>query len=115
MELSLKRQLKNKAGDCAVMVKGHSHKLIVCPPRSELYMTDNSKKIQQHYTMYQQNAEYIHPDFRFYGNTGSFLRLFGEGISGYAEKAEYDPTELGYLVLVCRDKKIVSLDKVVIE
>ena len=115
MELSLKRHLKNQAADCAVMVKGHSHKLLVSNPRVELYVNDNGTKLKQNYTHYEQTASYIHPDFRFYGNTGSFLRLFGDGISGYAEKAEYSPVELGFLILVVRDKKIVSLDKYVLD
>jgi len=110
MELILKRQLKRKAGDCAVMIKHHVHKLIVCKPEGELYLTDNGEKIQQHYTSWGQNEEYIHPDARWYGCAGSFLKLYGDGISGYAEIAEYDPVELGFLVLRVRDKKIMGLD-----
>jgi hypothetical protein len=34
MELILKRHLKHKAGDCAVMIKHHVHKLLVCNPTS---------------------------------------------------------------------------------
>jgi hypothetical protein len=115
MELSLKRHLRYQAGDCAVMVKGHCHKLLVCKPREELYITDNGTKLQQNYTSWGQNEPYIHQDARWYGATGSFLRLFGEGISGYAEKAEYSPTELGFLILVVRDRQIVSLDKYVLD
>ena len=109
-ELQLKRHLKFKAGDCAVMVKGHTHKLIVSPPRFELFLTDDGKKIKQNYTSWGQNEPYIHPDARWYGNTGSFLTLYGQDTSGYAEIAEYDPVELGFLVLKVRDKKIVGLD-----
>ena len=36
--------------------------------------------------------------------------MFGDGISGYAEKAEYDPVELGFLILKVRNKKIVELE-----
>ena len=112
MELILKRQLKRKAGDCAVMIKHHVHKLIVCKPESDLYLTDDGKKIKQEYTTCGQNESYIHPDARWYGCAGSFLKLYGKNISGYAEIAEYDPTELGWLILVVRDKKIVSLDPI---
>lgn len=112
MELILKRQLRRKAGDCAVMIKHHTHKLFVCKPASELYLTDNGEQIQQGYTGWGQDEDYIHPDARWYGNAGSFLKLYGEGISGYAEIAEYDPVELGFLVLKVRNKKIVSLDPV---
>lgn len=110
MELILKRQLKFKAGDCAVMIKHHVHKLIVTKPEPELFLVDDGKKIKQSYTSWGQNEPYIHPDARWYGCAGSFLRLFGEGISGYAEIAEYDPIELGFLILRVRNKRIISLD-----
>lgn len=112
MELILKRHLKFKAGDCAVMVKHHTHKLLVSSPASELYLVDDGKKITQQYTGWGQNESYIHPDARWYGNAGSFLKLYGEDTSGYGELFEFDPVELGFLVLRCRDKRIVSLDKV---
>jgi hypothetical protein len=109
MQLTLKRNLKFKAGDCAVMIKHHTHKLLVCKPESELYLTDDGTRIQQAYTGWGQTESYIHPDARWYGNAGSFLKLYGDGISGYAERAEYDPVELGFLVLKVRDRKIVEL------
>jgi hypothetical protein len=110
MQLILKRQLKFKAGDCAVMIKHHTHKLLVCKPESELYLVDDGSKIKQAYTSWGQSEPYIHPDARWYGNAGSFLKLHGKGISGYAEIMECDPVELGFLVLKVRDKKIVALE-----
>uniref|UniRef100_A0A6M3LM76 Putative DNA exonuclease n=1 Tax=viral metagenome TaxID=1070528 RepID=A0A6M3LM76_9ZZZZ len=109
-ELILKRHLRNKAADCAVMIKHHTHKLLVTKPHHELYLYDNNEHIKQGYTGWGQNEEYIHPDARWYGNAGSFLKLFGEGISGYAEIFELDPTELGFLILKVRDRKIIGLD-----
>jgi len=110
MQLILKRQLKFKAGDCAIMIKHHSHKLIVCKPESELYLIDDGKKIKQNYTGAGQNEDYIHPDSRWFGNAGSFLKLFGKDISGYGEIFEYDPVELGFLILVVRGGKIIRLE-----
>ena len=110
MELILKRHLKFKAGDCAVMIKHHAHKLLVCKPEPELYLTDDSKKISQQYTSWGQAEPYIHPDARWYGCAGSFLKLFGKGVSGYAEIFELDPVELGWLVLKVRNKRIVALE-----
>jgi len=110
MELTLKRHLRNKTADCAVMIKHHVHKLLVSEPHHELYLYDSKKHIKQGYTSWGQNAEYIHPDARWYGCAGSFLKLFGKDISGYAEIFELDPTELGFLILKVRDKKIVSLE-----
>ena len=108
--LVLKRHLKFKASDCAVMVKGHAHKLLVSKPESDLYLYDDGKQIKQGYTGWGQTEEFIHPDARWYGCTGSFLRLFGKNISGYAEIFEMDPTEIGFLVLKVRNKRIVSLE-----
>ena len=112
MQLILKRHLKFKAGDCAVMIKHHAHKLIVCKPEQDLYLTDDGKRIRQNYTSSGQNEAYIHPDARWYGCAGSFLRLYGDGMSGYAEMAEYDPVELGFLILIVRNRKIVELKPV---
>jgi len=112
MELILKRHLKFKASDCATMIKHHAHKLIVCKPRPELFLTDDSKQIKQGFTSWGQTEEYIHPDARWYGCAGSFLKLFGKGVSGYAELKEYDPVELGFLILKVRNRRIVSLDRV---
>ena len=125
-QLILKRHLKFKAGDCALLAKGHTHKLLVCKPESELYMTDDGKQVQQNYTLenFRHDAPFIHPDHRWYVNTGSFLRLFADPIerpglptkyvSGYGEIAEYDPIELGFAVAEIRDRKIVDVKKVVL-
>lgn len=112
LKLILKRHLKFKAGDCAIMIKHHVHKLIVSAPKKELYLIDNGKEIRQRYTGGGQNEEYIHPDARWYGCAGAFLRLYGDGMSGYAEIAEYDPVELGFLVTKVRKKKIVAVEPV---
>ena len=114
-QLVLKRHLKFKAGDCAVMIKHHTHKLLVCKPESEVYLVDDGEQIRQAYTGWGQDEPYIHPDARWYGNGGSFMKLYIDGITGYAERAEYDPVELGFLVLKVRDRKIVSLDPVYIQ
>jgi hypothetical protein len=112
MQLALKRHLLYKASDCAVMIKHHTHKLIVANPKSELGLISDDENIKQIYTHLKQDDIYIHPNERYYGNAGSFLRLYTVGLTGYAERAEYDPLEIGCLVLVVRDRKIISLDPV---
>jgi hypothetical protein len=109
MQLILKRHLKRKAGDCAVMIKHHCHKLLLCKPEEELYLVDDGEKVKQAYTHWGQAEPYIHPDARWYGSAGSFLKLYGKGISGYAEIMEYDPVELGFLITKVRDRKIVDV------
>ena len=79
-------------------------------PESELYLYDAKGHIKQGYTGWGQTDQFIHPDARWYGCSGSFLRLFGKDISGYAEIFEMDPTEIGFLILKVRDKKIVALE-----
>jgi hypothetical protein len=110
MQLILKRQLKFKAADCVIMVKHHAHKMIVCKPESELYLTDNGKEIEQNYTGWGQTEKYIHPDARWYGCAASFLKLYGDGISGYAERKEYDPVEVGFLITKVRDGKVIGME-----
>lgn len=114
MELILKRHLKFKAGDCLLMTKGHTHKLLTCFPDRELYLTDDGDRIIQQYTSSEHTDEYVHPDHRYYANTGSFLKLYGDGVSGYAERFEYDPVELGFIVVLVRDMKIVDMRKIVL-
>lgn len=113
MRLILKRHLKDMAGDCALMSKGHTHKLLVSKPESEMYLIDNESGIQKQYTHWGHTESYIHPDYRFYVNTGSFLRLFVEGSMGYAERAEYPPIEIGYVIVKIRNRKIVEVNKIV--
>lgn len=123
-ELILQRHLKEAAGDCILMCKSHIHQLIISRPEPALYMTDDGKKIHAGYTEADPTAEYIHPDLRYYVATGSFLRMydtqatlpqqFGQdlGVSGYAEIAEYDPVELGFVVVEIRDWKIQEVRKI---
>ncbi len=112
-QLQLKQHLKNKMGDCLLQAKGHTHRLIIVEPQPQLYLTTDEDLIQQHYTE-QMGGQYIHPDHRWYTNTGSFLKTFGKDVSSYSEMAEYDPVELGYVIVEIQDRKIRSMKKIVI-
>ena len=128
MKLQLKRHLQNKAGDCLIMAKGHTHKLIVAKPAKELYLVDDGERVLQKYTYDVQHESYIDPDLRWYMNTGSFLKLYHEPIeqedehgniemipvSGYAEQGEYDPVELGFAVIEVRDRQVTDVKKIVL-
>lgn len=113
MHLSLKRKLHKKAGDCVIMAHAHTHKLLVKPPIRELYLTDDGKHIKQQYTEIDQTEGYIPPDLRWYINTGSFYKLYHDGVSSYAERASYDPVELGYAVVHVKDGIIKDVEKVI--
>jgi len=120
--LALKRKLRDMAGDCFLMSMGHTHKLIISPPSEVLYLTDNGKKINQHNEV-PTSTEYIHPDYRWYANTGSFLKVYGDTLvedddvpiersklgSGYAERAMYAPLQLGFCVALIRNSKLVDI------
>lgn len=116
MKLQLKRQLYFKAGDCLIMAKGHCHKLLLCPPEPELYLiTDEEGNIKQRYTQSgDTNNGRIPPDTRWYVASGSFLKTSQTGVVSYSERAEYDPVELGYVVVQVRDRKIANIEKVVL-
>ena len=110
----LKDSLFHKFGDTDIMVMGHAHKLITVEPQHELYLTDNENGIQSNYTKPDVHGGYINPDMRWYGCTGSFLSLYGENCedSGYAERAGYDPTQLGYLKCYVEKGNIVGMEKI---
>lgn len=115
MQLSLKRMLMHKAADCEIMAMGHTHKLLVAEPAASLYLVDDGHKIQQCYTG-PGDEEYIHPDHRWYCNTGSMMRLYapGLGVSGYAERFGFDPVELGYCEVVVEAGQIARVEKRVV-
>ena len=94
-------------------------------------MTDDGNEVKQAYTMPEYLSQdfadsdtrseigkpsrglyttpYIHPDNRWYINTGSFLKSSQNGVSGYAEMFEYSPIELGFAVVEVRNKTIQNV------
>jgi hypothetical protein len=115
MKASLKRLLVNKAGDCLIMAMGHTHLLMVCEPARRLILTDDGESILQNYLGPGEGAKgYIEPDRRWFANTGSYLRTMVLGHDGYAERAAYDPVELGYVTVKIRERRIVSVEPVIV-
>jgi hypothetical protein len=114
MQANLKRKLKENAGDCIVMAAGHFHKLITVPPPKKLVMLDEGEKpIQDYLTGAYGDEGYIDPDRRWYLGTGSFLKLYGKlGVSGYAERANYDPIEIGYPIIHIRKGRVNDVSTV---
>jgi len=115
MKLILKRHLRDLSGDCLLRSKGHTHRLFRIKPLKDLYLVDDGKKIKQAYTLAAPVELPIHPDRCWYVNTGSFLRLYSElGVSGYAEMAEYAPLEIGFAVVVVRNRQIRDVDLITV-
>lgn len=113
MRLSLKRKLRQKAADCVLMAIGHTHQLIVSRPESTTYLYDDGEEIHAGKTSAPQHAEYIPDNLRWYVNTGSFLKSQALGISSYAERAGYNPNDLGYIVVTV-DNDIQDVRKVIV-
>lgn len=119
-----KALLKNKLcksgfGDCIYMSMGHTHQLIVVDPTVEdkLFFTDDGNGIKQHYhVMTPQNSSYIPPDSRWYGCSGSFLKLYtnpGTYAINYAEVAGYEPSEIGWIEIYVQDGNVVEVQKII--
>jgi len=115
MKLSLKKKLMEKQGDCKLMSMGHTHGLRVCEPTNKLYISSTGDNLKQNYTLnLDDGSEYIHPDNRYYVNTGSFYKLYGNGVSGYAERAGYNPLENGFCIARIRNGKIFNVDRIIV-
>ena len=59
---------------------------------------------------------YLHPDTRWYGMTGSFLKLYsppGSKAVGYGEMRGYRPTEIGCLKATVKEGKLTHVEKLV--
>lgn len=112
MKARLKRLLMEKSGDCVLMAMGHTHKLVIAEPTKKLWLSDDGSQIRQRYT--HSEGDFIHQDHRWFVNTGSFLKLYMEGVSGYAEMFGYDPVQLGFIKVLVRRGSIQSIEKVVL-
>lgn len=116
MLASLRNRLMYHSSDCAISVMGHTHKLLIRRPASELYLYDDGQdKIKHGYTAHPQVGEYIPPDSRWYVNSGCFYKLYVNGITGYAEMKGYTPNELGYAVAQIDNGKIMDIKKVILD
>jgi predicted phosphodiesterase len=114
IKAAMKDQLRGKCNDAIIMGFGHTHKLLVQPPSNMVEMYDDGVSIKQEYKRDPGNARRIDPDLRWYVNTGSFVKLYELGISGYAEIGGLEVVELGYVVVEVRDRKVVNCRKVVV-
>jgi len=114
MQYRLKLILESLAGDCILMAMGHIHLVLVTPPLPGVYITQEKGKLKQHYTHAGtgKTGEYIPPDHRWYGATGSFLLTQMDGYETYSELAQFAPNELGYLKAIVKDRQMVDLIEV---
>ena len=102
---------------------GHFHKLVLRKPSEVLYLTTEDKHLDKEYTK-QPESGYIHPDLRWYGCNGGFLKqyLMGEDYPNtdlktlepvtYAETAGYHPVEMGIIKLNIRNYRLRDCEKI---
>jgi len=114
MSIQVKRKLFPLCGDAVIMATAHCHQLIAVPPNHELYMTDDGVDILGNYTRGMQTGNFIPPNLRWYVSTGSFLKSQILGATTYSEAAMYPPSDLGYAIVHCEDKKITNIEEVFI-
>ena len=92
---------------------GHAHWLGIVPPAKLLYLRDTEEGIKHKYLNQDEIPEgYIDFDRRWYCCTGSFYKLFIDGISGYNEP--FDPNDLGFLVVKIEGGKIVDVKEIIV-
>jgi hypothetical protein len=103
-----------------VCVLGNTHRLVIIPPSDSLGLHVDQdgakgKEIHSHYAglAISENG-YIPPEGRWYVNTGGYLRMYGEGVTGYSEVRGYDPLEIGYARIICEDGEITNIKRVVL-
>lgn len=120
VKAALRRKLENTGhADCIYMSMGHTHQLITVNPtiENQLYLTDDGNNLKQHYRVQEkQNKAHISPDSRWFGCSGSFLKLYsppGSHAIGYAEVAMYGPGEIGWLEVHVQGGQVVAVEKVV--
>jgi hypothetical protein len=113
--IQLKRHLYRKQGDCLLMSKGHTHKLMTREPSEELYVVDDGLELQHLYKHQGMCCDqWIDPDSRWYVNTGCFIKTFVMDAVTYSEMAEYDPVDLGLAIVRWRGDKIEGIDRILI-
>jgi hypothetical protein len=118
IKASLKQKLQHLFHGAALMAMGHTHKLITVEPDSSLQIiADDNGELHQIYRndderAYIDHAAAIVPEqYRWYCNTGSFLKLYSEGVDGYAARAGMRPVELGYCVATIRNNRLTKVYK----
>ena len=111
MKATLKMRLMHKMADCAVMLVGDCHKLLVVEPSKILYMTDGKDGVQQNYLKGETTGKYINPDQRWYAACGSFERISVDGVSGYAERLMLDPVPLGAIIIKIKNTTIRTIEE----
>lgn len=121
LKAALKQRLQHLFSGAALMAMGHTHQLHVVEPDPSLQIVaDDAGDLQQVYrerderTYIDQAAAIVPEQYRWYVNTGSFLRTYVEGAEGYAERFGMRPVEMGYAVACVRDGRLSKVYREVV-
>ncbi len=119
LERQLRDRLKEKMDDCLIMARGHTHRLLVAPPTTSLFLYTDTKKpagkrIESGYKVLIGGGEYTYIDehLRWYVSTGGFLRNYKEGETSYGEILDLDPLEIGMAVVKVKEGQVVAVEEV---
>jgi len=125
-EIFVKRQMRDQAGDCDVMVMHHIHKMYVHKPTSQLVMTHDANVpgggLRGRYTQptripLPDERYYIPEEHRWYASSGSFLGAQDETgtFSPYTEKFGLPPVDLGCVEIIVKNDKLQGVKRRVFE
>jgi len=119
-QIAIKRKLRwLPGGDADWLGMGHIHQLIIHPPDDYLHLIDDGKNLKQVYpspgriVVDKKRGLYRIPEEdRWYFSSGSALRQYLGGVSGYAERAGYPPSEIGCIKISVKNDKLKNIEKV---
>jgi hypothetical protein len=104
--------------DCVYRSMGHTHQLLIVEPTykdANILTTKGGQIHQNEIPKVKQNASYIPHEQCWSANTGGFLKLYsppGSGVTGYAEQALMEPTDLGWVEVEIAAGEIVDVKAV---
>lgn len=108
MKAAMKLYLQEQEADCAIMLCGHGHKILICEPSKRLILEDSAYGQQQRYLQGITGSGYIQPDQRWYAMCGSARKSRLDGYDDYAQC--YPPADLGFVKIIVEDGQIVRLE-----
>lgn len=120
-QIAVKRKLRVIGGvdDANWAAMGHVHQVIRCPPDTDsLHMVDDGISLHECYPkpgrIYiddNRNLYRIPEEDKWYLATGSALRSYMNGVSGYAERSGYPASEIGCIEIIVQNDSVSNCGK----
>lgn len=121
IKASLKNKLQYLYSGAVLMAMGHTHQLLVVPPDPSLQIVNDNQndlhavyRDDERFNFMDQAGLMIPEQFRYYVNTGSFLKLYEDGVESYGERYGLRPVEIGFAVAVVREGRVVDVKRIVL-